>query len=291
MTEQDRNEHFDMRIISLGAGVQSSTLYRMAALGEIPGPKPDYAIFADTKSENKATYETLDRLHLDHGKTIPILRPSIGDLRNEVINGLKENGKRHASVPFWVLSKDGTPTPSPRQCTREFKIDVVRNSIRRLLGLSKGERAKGRYLVEQWIGISRDEVTRAKPSPPEHNWLVNRWPLIYDIEPPMRRVDCLEWNEKRGFEKPSRSACTFCPYRSPLEFAEMRIESPDEFEEACQLDEAIRSKSRITGLRSEQFVLKTREPLRDLPPIEELKDQPQGDLNLFDEECEGMCGV
>lgn len=35
-----------MRILSLGAGVQSSTLALMAEHGEIE--KPDYAIFADT---------------------------------------------------------------------------------------------------------------------------------------------------------------------------------------------------------------------------------------------------
>ena len=46
----EENEDYDLRILSLGAGVQSSALYRMAVMGEI-GPKPSYAIFADTKNE------------------------------------------------------------------------------------------------------------------------------------------------------------------------------------------------------------------------------------------------
>lgn len=36
-----------LRVLSLGAGVQSTTLALMAAHGEI-GPMPDCAIFADT---------------------------------------------------------------------------------------------------------------------------------------------------------------------------------------------------------------------------------------------------
>lgn len=47
-----------LRIISLGAGVQSTTLALMAAAGEI-GPMPDCAIFADTQSEPTAVYRHL----------------------------------------------------------------------------------------------------------------------------------------------------------------------------------------------------------------------------------------
>src|SRR3546814_11014927 len=50
-----------VRILSLGAGVQSTTLALMAAHGEI-GPMPDCAIFADTQDEGMATYQHLERL-------------------------------------------------------------------------------------------------------------------------------------------------------------------------------------------------------------------------------------
>ena len=43
-----------LRIISLGAGVQSTTMALMASHGEI-GPMPDCAIFADTGSEPAPT--------------------------------------------------------------------------------------------------------------------------------------------------------------------------------------------------------------------------------------------
>ena len=48
-----------IRIISLGAGVQSTTMAFMAAHGEI-GPMPDCAIFADTGWEPKRVYRHLE---------------------------------------------------------------------------------------------------------------------------------------------------------------------------------------------------------------------------------------
>ncbi len=47
-----------LRALSLGAGVQSTTMALMAAHGEI-GPMPDCAIFADTGWEPKAVYDHL----------------------------------------------------------------------------------------------------------------------------------------------------------------------------------------------------------------------------------------
>lgn len=147
---------YNLRVISLGAGVQSTTLYRMAALGEIT-PLPDVAIFADTQQEPSWVYENLDRLEQDHGDVIPIRRATRGNLGESVKVGF-------ASVPFWVKGSDGRETLGRRQCTREFKIDVVKREIRTLLGLRRGERAQGRFLVEEWVGISLDEAHRAKPS-------------------------------------------------------------------------------------------------------------------------------
>jgi hypothetical protein len=51
----DENRKKALTVISLGAGVQSSTMALMAADGELP--KPDCAIFADTGNEPKAVYD------------------------------------------------------------------------------------------------------------------------------------------------------------------------------------------------------------------------------------------
>jgi 3'-phosphoadenosine 5'-phosphosulfate sulfotransferase (PAPS reductase)/FAD synthetase len=50
-----------IHLISLGGGVQSSTMALMAAHGEI-SPMPKAAIFADTQAEPKSVYTWLDWL-------------------------------------------------------------------------------------------------------------------------------------------------------------------------------------------------------------------------------------
>ena len=52
-----------LQIISLGAGVQSSTMALMAVRGEIT-PMPDCAIFADTGAEPQYVYEWLNWLEM-----------------------------------------------------------------------------------------------------------------------------------------------------------------------------------------------------------------------------------
>ena len=49
----------DLRVLSLGVGVQSSTLAVMAARGDI-GPMPDCAIFSDTGWEPQYIYDYLE---------------------------------------------------------------------------------------------------------------------------------------------------------------------------------------------------------------------------------------
>ena len=70
-----------MEIISLGAGVQSSTMALMAAQEAIT-PMPDCAIFADTGWEPQAVYEWLE--YLEGSLPFPVHRVSAGDLIEDV---------------------------------------------------------------------------------------------------------------------------------------------------------------------------------------------------------------
>ncbi len=68
-------------VISLGAGVQSSTMALLAAHGEI-GPMPDFAVFADTQDELPEVYQWLDWLE----KQLPfrVVRTTKGKLSDSV---------------------------------------------------------------------------------------------------------------------------------------------------------------------------------------------------------------
>jgi 3'-phosphoadenosine 5'-phosphosulfate sulfotransferase (PAPS reductase)/FAD synthetase len=86
-----------MRILSLGAGVQSSTMALMAEEGAF-GVKPDAAIFADTGWEPPQVYE-----HLEWLKTklsYPVYTIQYGNIREDIMNAMSESGNRFASAPF-----------------------------------------------------------------------------------------------------------------------------------------------------------------------------------------------
>ena len=56
----DSNRKKTLTVISLGAGVQSSTMALMSAKGVLP--KVDCAVFADTMYENSSSYKYLKYL-------------------------------------------------------------------------------------------------------------------------------------------------------------------------------------------------------------------------------------
>jgi hypothetical protein len=274
MTTQPDAE--SLAIISLGAGVQSTTMYRMAALGHLT-PKPSLAIFADTQCEPSWVYENLAQLKRDHGHIIPIQVTTEGNLGDDLRRSLdgthRWGGGTFTAIPFWTVGEKGKRGRGRRQCTRQFKVDAVKNEIRRQLGLKPRQRI-GKHHVVQWVGISTDEATRMKPS--RYKWIESQWPLI---DAGMSRTDCKRWLEANGFPIPGKSACVFCPYRAPAEWAEWRANRPELFEFACKVDEALRQ----SKLKRPQFILDKLIPLRELPIIVDDSEPMIG-------ECEGMCG-
>jgi len=92
--------------LSLGAGVQSSTVFLMVCDGVLP--KLDCAIFADTGWEPPAVYEHLAWLE-KRGRVagIPVYRVSAGNLRADAlvsqVRGKAADGTRWASMPLFTL--------------------------------------------------------------------------------------------------------------------------------------------------------------------------------------------
>lgn len=221
-----------LKVLSLGAGVQSSTLALMAARDEFE--RPDCAIFADTGAEPRSVYAHLD--WLEERLPFPLYRVSRGDLRQDCIDnagGLADAA--HAQVPAYTVGVDGRGVPLTRQCTRDYKIDPISRKIRELLGVEPRQPIRGGVVVERWIGISTDEAHRMKSAP--EAWAVNRWPLI---EREFSRATCLQWLAERQYPRPPKSACVFCPYHSDEHCRVMRQNDPESFAEAVAFDHAIR---------------------------------------------------
>jgi hypothetical protein len=208
-----------LRVISLGAGVQSTTLALMAMHGEF-GPLPDCAIFADTQWEPKAVYAHLEWLDLQ--LPFPVHRVSLGNLKADLLAG-----KAKGFVPFYTTKGLGR-----RQCTKNYKLRPIFAQVRKLLG---GTPKGG---CEMWIGISSDEMIRMKDA--RVQYIVNRFPLV---ERRMNRNDCLRWLERQGYPTPPRSACLGCPFKRDSEWRETR-KNEEEWQETIGVDLAIRARGK-----------------------------------------------
>jgi hypothetical protein len=201
--------------ISLGAGVQSTTLALLAEEGALP--RPDVAIFADTGWEPAAVYEHLDRL--EAAVSFPVLRVSAGNLRDDAINP----AHRYASVPYFVRNPDGSEGMGRRQCTSEYKLSPIRRKIRELLGAAPPDfrRVPGGRVCEQWVGFSTDEVGRANRQKDSDGvfYLTTRYPLL-DLG--MSRADCERWLRAHGWQSTAKSACIGCPFHGNAQWRQLR---------------------------------------------------------------------
>lgn len=281
-----------LRVLSLGAGVQSTTLLLMSLRGELP--RLDAAVFADTQWEPKTVYTHLEWLKEECKRGgIPLYVGTAGNLRKDAIDFRRmrrsedvpsSTGRRHASIPVFVKNTDGSKGRVRRQCTKEYKIQIVDRIIRReILGLAPKARAPRTPTVEHWFGISTDEAQRAsypgrfvkkkvgtqqlidgdgkpiwgkvwRPIP----WEVHAYPLL-DVSlwsdrtsrilgylpRTMQRSDCREWLARNYPDRTiPRSACIGCPFRSNEEWRRMRDEQPDEWADAVSFDREQRQADR-----------------------------------------------
>lgn len=300
-----------IHILSLGAGVQSTTMALMAARGEIQ-PMPSCAIFADTQDEPAEVMRHLT--WLERQLPFPVYRVTAGNLMAENIrvrlsgksNKLYLNGK----IPAFVTKPDGKRGLLGRKCTTDFKIRPIHQKAREICGVKYGAWRKKfkRELAEvllakeqdeplpldawnamqddplvlMWIGISSDEATRSKQS--QEPWIKNIWPLLAAKK---SRQDCEKWLSDCGYPKAPRSACKKCPFHSDEEWA---LQTPEDFAESVQYEKDMQAAARSQEvLKGVPFL---HESCKPLDQIDFSKNKPgYQQLDKFQNECEGLCGV
>lgn len=264
-----------VRLISLGWGVQSFTLAAMSALGELP--RVDVAIHADSTHERTSTYRFARQWTpwlQEHGVRVATVTA-------ERAFALEQ--KRVKSVIIPAFTWYNTPEVDPldeceptgnavktrgqlrRQCTQRWKIRPMRRWLR-------ANYPGGRF--EMWLGISADEIERARPS--DVRYIGNRFPLL---EKRMAREDCKRWLISHGLGIPTKSSCVFCPYHSAGAWRELKASGGGDWAEAVRADELIRSARPPFDL----YVHSSRKPLA------EIGDGIDAQPSLFAEECTGYC--
>lgn len=269
-----------LRVLSLGAGVQSSAVLVAAANGDLPGL--DVAVFSDTGDEPEAVYRWLR----------DVLRPIADDAGITLIEAthdsdmtlgqrtLDPDARGFLGIPAHTLNDDGARAMARRSCTWEAKIVPLRQTVRSQM---RRRRMKVKqHAVRMSIGISIDEAHRMRDS--GVSYIDNHYPLI---DAGWSRDDCRSYVEDKTGLTPPRSACIFCPYHSAGEWEEMMVEDPASFQQAVEFDEQLRMSAERNDRSSYgQLFLHGRR----LPLVEAVKaggpvEGGQGN------ECYGVCWV
>lgn len=277
-----------MKVISLGLGLQSTAMYFMSSLGELP--RADVAIFADLGAEKSSTYAYLSYLlqWRDANMGVPLMVIREKNLYQDLLYQANSRGQRFASIPAYTRGFNGRVGMLRRECTQEYKVFQIDKVIRRLQGLSRGQRT---LPADVWVGITIDEADRM--SEPLFRWKTHVYPFTdFSLTGDGRygrlgwgmvrsRSDLHRWYEAHGLRVPEKSGCVFCPYRSNNDWLRMKTQSRPDFDRAVVIDHAIRD-STTKGIRQPAFVHKSLMPL----------ERVQFDLSdLWNDECTGYCQV
>ena len=271
-------------VINLGAGVQSSCLALMAAKNEV-GPMPDFAVFADTQAEPSNVYKWLDWLETQ--LPFPVYRVTAGNLTDESLkvrfSSKSQKNYLRRLIPLFGIMPNGDKTAAiGRKCTADYKVKPIIQKIKKECGIV---RAQKEITVTQWIGISYDEMQRARVS--SHPWTQHRWPLL---EKKMRRENCIKWMRDHGYPEPPRSACYYCPFHSDDEWRRLKNDDPEYFFKAIAFDKQIRQtfQNNDKGMQMTVYIHNQCKPLDEISFDEISDNQQEWD---FKSECEGMCGL
>jgi len=256
----------------------------MAARGLIT-PMPSACVFADTGHEPGQVYDWLEWLALQ--LPFPTHVVSAGDLAADALKfRTTKDGRRYTRtvIPAFMKNADGSQGKLPmRICTIDYKLRPLLKKQRELGGIKRGQKTVG---VISWIGISTDEATRMKDS--REPWAQNRWPLI---ELGMSRKACLDWWRAEGLPTPPRSACVFCPFHSDQEWLRLKTDMPHEFAKAVRFDQDLReTKAQTDNMTSVPFLHREMVPLDRVDFAARLSKKDE-QIDLFQNECLGMCGV
>ena len=202
-----------LKIACFGCGVDS-----VAGILHYGIDSYDEIIFADTGSEKPETYDYLEYLINDKKWPITVVKGKLGVLYD------------------YYFKKKIYPTPFFRDCTKKFKIQPIRNYLRKKYGKKE--------FFEMSIFIDHSEFHRAKGgSDVQYQKLV--YPLVYDK---ITREECIKIITDSNYLVPLKSGCFMCPFTNKKRWAELKVKHPDLFKKALELEQSYKPKVKIRKL-------------------------------------------
>lgn len=280
--------------LSWGGGQQSTAILVASTLGlTINGytfPPIDLAVFANTGSESRRTYESIEKAKAwaeKRGTRVEIVEAaklrrgrdrganSLGDLIVERHTGGPDAPTSVSQIPAFTKNADGSKGRLMKACSVDFKTRPLTSAM---LRASKADGKADRVLVLMGYGI--EEVHRIRQNIRHAKGWRNDFPLINaKMNRHATREVCMD---HLGFIPPP-SACVFCPFRGVSGWRELRDNSPKDFSEVVRVDEAIRHDP--TGRLDAPVFLS-----QHLVPVEEAIERDDKQLTLFGGQCDdGGC--
>ena len=277
-----------MKILSCGAGMQSSALHLMScenALAKIRGEPPvwpqvpiyDISIFCDLGFEPPWVKKQVEFLaNAGHSCGVPLVI-----LDSPLYTDFMENfgERRTISIPWWTIKEDGHKSKMPRNCTIDYKVELISKYVRwELLGYKKGQRLReeDKKAHEMHMGFSAEESRRCKESP--NPMFVNKFPLV---EMGLTRADNFAYIKDVWGLETKASACSFCPFHKNYFFKFLRENEPEQYAQVVGVDELLRDKNPKPPMDSDLFISRSRKRLMDLTD-EDCKFGRDFDLRRFD---------
>ena len=258
-----------MKILSFGAGMQSTALALMACENaknpETPWPLVpvyDVVIFCDLGMEPpwvKDQVEFTRKAYEWAGVKFVVLD---SPLYSDFMRNFGE--RRTISIPWWTIRDDGHKSKMPRNCTVDYKVELISKYVRwELLHYKKGQRLRDedRKAHEMHMGFSAEESRRCKESP--NPMFVNKFPLV---EMGLTRADNFAYIKDVWGLETKASACTFCPFHRNQFFSYLKKEEPEEYGRLLKVDELLRDKNPEPPMDSDLFISRSRKRIADLTP-------------------------
>ena len=218
----------DLRIVAYGGGVNTVALLVLAAQGEI-----DYQTFVFSNvGDDSESPGTLDYTRdiaapyaREHGlELIETWRVTRDGTRETIYERINRADTKSIVIPF----RGSNGAPLARDCTADFKVAVVGKWL-------KNHGASPRNKATVAMGIATEEVHRANPDKAAPYEILT-YPLL---ERRMRRDDCMQVIREAGLPVPPKSACWFCPFTKPRQWADMQRRNPRQFHRAAELEQMI----------------------------------------------------
>lgn len=170
--------------------------------------------------------------------------------------------KRVVSIPWWTIDENGHKSKFPRNCTLDYKIQMILKYVRWvLLGYRKGQRLRDedRKAHEMHLGFSFEEKKRCKENP--NPMFVNKFPLV-DMK--LDRKDSYTYNREVWGLDTKASACCFCPFHRNYFFAYLKQNEPSTYEKLLAVDILLEENSPKPPTQSKLYISRSRKRLSEL---------------------------